>query len=470
MRNTYLVFKRDYLGYVQAWGFWLGILAMPILIVLVVALLSFANSATPDRYYTVLESGTAYAEEIEAEFQREREAFAELTRELVGGNAPIDGGGGAEADDGPGSKFIQVAPPANTIDGLRPYLLGEETIDGPDGSQPLFAAIIVGSDGSGIEYWSDDVNVPDLRRKVQSASRRISRDTVFAANDIDPGIIKQADDAALEVFERRIRTEAEQATAGNDVTIADRAPFFVSLGIAYVLWLMIFSVIQYLLMGTIEERSNKIFDALLTSVRLPQLLAGKLGAVFAVTATMMGVWALVASSAVIFGASFLDANQTADMNEAISASLTPSIIIPALISFVLGYLMYGVVFMALGSLCDTIQEAQTLLSPLMLLLMMPMFMIMIAFNDPSSPVVAIVSWIPLFTPFLLILRMPTEPPMWEVLAQIGMMAVTTMVMLWLATKVYRAGAVHGAGISDATAWLKGLIPGMGKKKAEAVDS
>jgi len=99
----------------------------------------------------------------------------------------------------------------------------------------------------------------------------------------------------------------------------------------------------------------------------------------------------------------------------------------------------------------------------MLILMLPMLMIMIAFNDPSSPVVAFVAWIPLFTPFLLILRMPTEPPLWEVLAQIGIMAATTVLILWLATKVYRAGAVHGAGISDAMTWLKGLIPGLGKK-------
>jgi hypothetical protein len=58
---------------------------------------------------------------------------------------------------------------------------------------------------------------------------------------------------------------------------------------------------------------------------------------------------------------------------------------PALVSFVLGYIMYGMIFMALGSLCDTIQEAQTLLSPMMILLMLPMFAIFIAFQDPGSP-------------------------------------------------------------------------------------
>ena len=65
---------------------------------------------------------------------------------------------------------------------------------------------------------------------------------------------------------------------------------------------------------------------------------------------------------------------------------------------------------------------------------------------------------------MLILRMPTDPPLWEVLAQIGLMAITAFVILWLAAKVYRAGAVHGAGISDAMAWMKRIVPGMGKKE------
>jgi len=113
--------------------------------------------------------------------------------------------------------------------------------------------------------------------------------------------------------------------------------------------------------------------------------------------------------------------------------------------------------MALGSLCDTIQEAQTLLSPMMILLMLPMFAIFIAFQDPGSPVIDYASWVPLFTPFLLILRIPQDPPLWEILAQMGIMAVTTALIVWGATKVYRAGAVHGAGIGELGSMLKSAL-------------
>ena len=116
-------------------------------------------------------------------------------------------------------------------------------------------------------------------------------------------------------------------------------------------------------------------------------------------------------------------------------------------------------FLSLGSLCDTIQEAQTLMTPLFVMLMAPLLMLVFAIQDAESALIQIMAWVPVFTPFLLILRMPTEPPLWEVLAQLGLMAVTTYIILQLATRVYRAGAVHGAGVNDVWAFFGKIVPG-----------
>ena len=80
-------------------------------------------------------------------------------------------------------------------------------------------------------------------------------------------------------------------------------------------------------------------------------------------------------------------------------------------------------------------------------------MLAFAIQDAESALIEIMAWVPVFTPFLLILRMPTEPPLWEVFAQLGLMAFTTFLILYLATRVYRAGAVHGAGVNDVWAFL-----------------
>lgn len=467
MRNILLIFRRDYLGYVKAWGFWLSLAAVPMFMIIGAALAAFAAQSSPVRYFAVIEPGSVYAEAIEAEFREREIAEIERTSEIAEQlDLPVlsevdvasVGEGGASPTD---RKFVQVPPPADSIDGLRPYLLGQKLVSGPLGEKPLFAAFILTEDGGELEYWSDDVNVDQLRYLARNAMLDLARKDALSEAGLGEDFLERVDEAAFDVPARRIRTVEEQDTAGSEVTMADRAPMFVAGGLAYFLWLMVFSIIQYLLMGTIEERSNKIFDTLLTSVKLPELLAGKLLAVFAVTTTMMLSWGLFA-----FSGATIVSTQIPGVGNAIApfiaALANPVIIVPGLISFVLGYIMYGMIFMALGSLCDTIQEAQTLLSPMMILLMLPMFAIFIAFQDPGSPLIDIASWIPFFTPFLLILRMPHDPPLWEVLAQMGLMAGFALLILWLSTKVYRAGAVHGAGIGDIGGMLKRMIGVKGK--------
>jgi ABC-2 type transport system permease protein len=449
MRNVYLIFRRDYLGYVRAWGFWLSLAAVPLFMLIGGTFAIFAAKSSPVRYYAVVEPASIYASAIEAEFVQDDEAVSQQARDLAATmDLPPEHQAALEsADTSAPRKFILVPAPANSIDALRPYLMGERLVPGPLGDKPLFAVFIPSADGKSLEYWSDDVNVGTLRAVAANAMRRLARQDALSEAGLDPEFLTEVDASALQVPAHRIRTVADQTTTGSEVTMADRAPVFVAGGLAYFLWLMIFSIIQYLLMGTIEERSNKIFDTLLTSVKLPELLAGKLLAVFAVTSTMMVSWGLFAFGASLFATSQIPGGANL-LSPFLAAFANPSIIIPGLISFLLGYVMYGMIFMALGSLCDTIQEAQTLLSPMMILLMLPMFAIFIAFQDPGSPIIDIASWIPIFTPFLLILRMPHNPPMWEVIAQMLIMAVTALTILWLATKVYRAGAIHGAGIGD----------------------
>jgi ABC-2 type transport system permease protein len=461
MRNVYLIFRRDYLGYVKAWGFWLSLAAVPLFMLIGGTFAIFAAKSSPVRYYAVVESGSVYADAIDAEFARDEADIGNQARDMAEGMDLTDDQRDQLRDNAAASsrKFIRVPAPATAIDDLRPYLLGQQLVSGPLGDKPLFAVFIPSSDGTSLEYWSDDVSVSGLRWQAEAAMRRLARQQAFSEAGLGDNFLDTVDDSALTVPAHRIRTVAEQTTAGSAVTMADKAPVYVAGGLAYFLWLMIFSIIQYLLMGTIEERSNKIFDTLLTSVKLPELLAGKLLAVFAVTSTMMLSWGLFAFGASLFATSQIPGGASL-LSPFLAAFANPAIIIPGLISFLLGYIMYGMIFMALGSLCDTIQEAQTLLSPMMILLMLPMFAIFIAFQDPGSPVIDIASWIPVFTPFLLILRMPHNPPMWEIIAQMLIMAVTAATILWLATKVYRAGAIHGAGIGD----LGGVFKRMFRRK------
>ncbi len=452
LRNVYLIFRRDYLGYVKAWGFWLGLASLPLFMIVGAVIAGAMTQASPARYYAVIEDGNRVSTALQTEINRRAARLDEMAEAVTEATGVTQD----PTQTGLPDQFTEVPAPARTLDELRPYLLGEKLIDGPEGERPLFAVFIAPKAGGDIEYWSEDVDVSALRALATAGLKAVTRAEALNEAGLPGDFLKTTDASAPQVLERRIRPVDEQAEKTAEVTIADRAPRFAANGMSYMLWLMIFSIIQYLLMGTIEERGNKIFDTLMTSVRVPELLAGKLLAVFGVTTTMMGVWGLFAViGALVLGSQVPEAGEVISV---ITASVfTAKMIIPALISFVLGYLLYGALFLSLGALCDTIQEAQTLLSPLMLFLMLPMLAIVIAFSNPGSPMVTAASWFPLFTPFLLILRIPDDPPMWEIALQLGMTAITTLIIVWLAAKIYRAGVVGGASANDIGGLVKRLF-------------
>lgn len=444
MRAIYLVAMRDYMGYVSAWGFWLGLLFTPLILGIFILAPSFAANSQPTRYYTVLEQDTQFSEAMQAKQDQQSSVLPQSAPEL-----------GERAFEVK-KPYIYVTPPAPEMTALKPYLRGERLIETPDGPQPLFAVIVVPEEGP-IEYWSENLQAQDLLSIASQAEEQLKTDEIFARAGVRSTLLKDAELARRKIIPQRTRDAGEPADS--KVTTADRAPFIMSVMMAFSLWFLIFSVINYLLMGTIEERSNKIFDSLLTSVKLPQMLSGKLIAVLMLSLTLMAFWGLGSATLTFFARDQIPPQVASNLGTVLAAGLKPTLIIPAIISFVLGYLMYGSLFLALGSLCDTIQEAQTLMTPLFVLLMAPLAMLAFAVNDAQSPLIETMAWVPVFTPFLLILRMPTEPPLWEVVTQLGIMSVTAFTILYLAARVYRAGAVHGAGVNDVWAFFGKLVPG-----------
>lgn len=484
IRSTYLVTRRDYLGYVSAWGFWLGLLFTPVILAVFILAPTFAQNAQPTRYFTIIEQGTEFTDALRAELSDSESGMARAmldpmaaiedreSEKIAVFDAAIDEGAsvteafeqaGGNPDLLPRQDYVEVVPPVRTSEALAPYIAGETLIDTPEGPQPLFAAFLVNETSGEIEYWSENLQAQGLISAAQQAEQDLQLDRALAKVNVSRDVLTQARAARRDVTQQRVRT-GEDAEVGSEVTQADQAPFVVSVMMAFSLWFLIFSVVNYLLMGTIEERSNKIFDSLLTSVKLPHMLAGKLLAVLLLSFTLVGFWSIGSGVLMWFARDAIPADASQFLGAVVTAAANPALFIPALISFVLGYLMYGSLFLALGSLCDTIQEAQTLMTPLIVTLMAPLAMLAFAIQDAESALIEIMAWVPVFTPFLLILRMPTEPPLWEVFAQLGLMTLTTLVILYLATRVYRAGAVHGAGVNDVMAFFGKLVPG---KKAAA---
>ena len=113
-----------------------------------------------------------------------------------------------------------------------------------------------------------------------------------------------------------------------------------------------------------------------------------------------------------------------------------------------GYLMYAVLFAAIGAFCETPRDAQTLMGPIMMILVVPMIAMQMALQTPDAPVVQILSWVPFFTPFLMSARAAVRAAAdrgrsapWR-----GMFAFA-LLMVWIAGRAFRAGALSDVKLS-----------------------
>ncbi len=469
MSPIFLVARRDYFAYVGAWGFWLSLLTAPLLIaVLVFAPVLLARAEPPRALAVVAEQASdadivrrAFAGVARREARREiagylaaaapgvaadalaafdaaadRAAAIAAAREIVARRAP----GALGAFPQPSPRYYVIDAPAPDIAGLRPYLDATHTL--ADGRTLYGALNIRRQDGAPlIEYWSVNLSSEEPQEIARAAMRLAMQREALAAQGLSP---TEAD--RLQTFEPQVAQFDPRPTAGEgEVTVRQKAPFYAALALAFVLWSVVFSVANMLLTGVIEEKSNKILDTILTSVTPLELLIGKLLGVAAVSATLFLFWGALGGGLLTMAADRLGDSM---LGQIAAAFLEPRLLAAFLVGFVAGYLMYGAIFLALGSLCESIQEAQTLLGPVAMVLAVPMVMITPALDNPNAPIIEAASWVPLFTPFLLLMRAPSGLSWAEIAGMGGVMIVAVIVVLWLAARVFRAGVVDQVSVSS----------------------
>ena len=148
----------------------------------------------------------------------------------------------------------------------------------------------------------------------------------------------------------------------------------------YLLWMSIFTVMQMLLNNTVEEKSNRIAEVLLSSVTPGEIMMGKLLGIAGIGLTMVGTWL-----ATVFIAAQLYHGAGADViGPAVDAVVASGLIPMFLLCFLLGYLIYAGLFLSIGALCNDIKEAQSFQGPMMLIMMVPLFTMVFVNRDPHG--------------------------------------------------------------------------------------
>jgi ABC-2 type transport system permease protein len=184
---------------------------------------------------------------------------------------------------------------------------------------------------------------------------------------------------------------------------------------------------QSLLTSTVEEKSSRVIEILLSAISPMELLAGKLLGQMAVSLLALAFYVALGMALLVSFAMF--------------GLFNPWLLVYLVIFFLIAYFVVGAMMLTVGSVVNDMREAQSMMMPIMLLIMTPwLFWIPIS-REPNSAFSTIVSFIPPVNTFAMLLRMTsnTPPPWWQVWTSIAIGIASVVAVLWCAAKVFRIG-------------------------------
>jgi ABC-2 type transport system permease protein len=404
------VAKAELLALVRTKFFIISILFMPIVGAIAFVVIGYAS-----RHADVADRRLAVVDRTGVLYPAIEQAAAKHNREVSAGGSRT------------GPRFLPVQVPAGPQerDELRAELSARVRAHDFFAFLEIPADVLRPGSRETIGYFSLNTSYETLRAWLRTElSREIERRR-FEAAGVDPAVVPlllaRPDVATFGLVER---TESGVAPARR---VDELERFGLPLFFLVLMFMTIMSNGQHLIHTIIEEKMSKISEVLLGSVSAFHLLLGKLVGI----ATVSLLLALVYLS---IGLYFV-----------ISIG-RPELLDPALIAWFLVFLigaslMFGALFQALSSACSDLKDAQSMLQPAMLLLVLAYLTSLVVLRAPDSPMAVVLSFIPPLTPFAMLLRiaMPPGPPLWQVIASVVLLALVTSLVVWAAGRIFRVG-------------------------------
>ena len=437
MRRIIVVAVREYQAAVRTKAFIITLLAMPLMMggSIVVQVLMRDKVDTRDKKLAILDhTGVLYdAVAAEVRARNEEEIFKETS-------------GGTLKQTKPRFQLERLEPTTDDRDRLLLDL--SERVRAGD----FFGFVVIGPDAvepgdepekAGIAYYSNSPTYDDFQKWVGGPLNRQIRNLRLAGAQLDPEVVEKATRytpvANLGLVERDAAGNITEAKATSEIQA-----IIVPLGLMMLMFMVIMIGASPLVHSVLEEKMQRIAEVLLGSISPFQLMLGKLLGMVGVSLTIATLYLVGAFIAV---------------HHAGAGEFFPSHVVIWFVVFqTLAVLMFGSVFIAIGAAVSDLKESQNLMTPVMLIVVAPLFVWINVVKEPSSTMAVVLSLIPTATPMLMTLRQAVPPgiPLWQPLAGIALVLLTTLLCVVAAGRIFRVGILmqgKGPKIREMARWI-----------------
>jgi len=410
MHNVWLIAKREYLERVRTKAFLLSTILIPLLMGGgIVGSIVAGGRAKSTSHITVISQDQQLATDLQAELQNGKDS--RMTVDVISpGNSETRQTLDAMLSDKQLDGYLWITPAATP------------------NARPTFA------------YTPRSTADIATKGAITSALRAV----LMRERLSHQGMVSTDVDSLMQP----VKVDTTQAGKNADTTSS-----FVAI---YVLFFLMYMVILLYGMNVarsiIEEKTSRVFEVLLATIRPEEMMAGKMIGVGSVGLTQVAVWL---ATAILLTSSTLISSMAGG---GIHVSLSAMQIIFFVVYFLLGYLLYSSVAAALGAMVNSEQELQQLNMFLVMPLAGCMFALAPVISNPSGPIARVISLIPFCTPLIMYLRISLAmPPVWEIALSVVLMLITICAILWVASRIYRVGILmYGKkpSLPEILRWLK----------------
>ena len=313
-------------------------------------------------------------------------------------------------------------------------------------------------------YYKGDLPPQQVRYDVDRQLQRILRNRLLQAHGI-------SDDEYALISNTKINLRTEDLETGRDAFVEVKTAL--GLILAMLIYLAIFMFGSQVMRGVVEEKSNRIVEVIVCSVKPFQLMMGKVVGIALVGLTQFLLWVVLtgvalmgiqATNSELFQTATqkheltelatkgsdatLQMEQSAEMADLPQlvegiASIDWNAILPAfLFYFIFGYLLYATLFAAAGALCDNDTDTQIFSLPLTVPLLLTILMMPAMLNEPSGTVSQVLSLIPFTSPVAMMLRIPFGVPMTQVYLSVALLVASFPLCTWFAARLYRSSILR----------------------------
>ena len=314
-----------------------------------------------------------------------------------------------------------------------------------------------------------------LRKKIEN----IKKSAVIAASQI-PDLEEKLDATRTPVIVRTLMiTETGQAKESSSEIAS-----IIGVAAGFIIYFFIFIYAAQVMKGVIEEKTNRIIEVLVSSVKPFQFLLGKIIGVASVGLVQFLIWiVLIGGSVMALQAAFLPdidlealrnstnlaaMAQTQELGaeelaviQSIVKTIEPKFILTFLGAFLFyfigGYLLYASLFAAIGAAVDNETDSQQFMTPLSIILAIGVYIGFTAMKSPESPLVFWSSLIPFTSPTVMLVRIPFGVPAWQIITSMALLIGAFIFFTWLSGKIYRTGILmYGKKVTwkELYKWLK----------------